>query len=164
MARALVLGVGNILEQDEGLGVRALEWLQAHCAFPDDGRPVELIDGGTAGLDLLAYLDDVAHLLVLDAVNAAGRAPGTLVALRGAEIPVFLQMKISPHQVGVQDFLAAAQLIGAQPPEVVILGVQPEWLNVGLDLSPAVAAQIEPLARQAVAQLQQWGYAAALAA
>ena len=67
-------------------------------------------------------------------------------------------MKISPHQVGVQDLLATAQLMGYAPPEIVILGVQPVQISVGLEMSPAVATQIEPLARLVLTQLKAWGY------
>jgi len=153
MARALVLGVGNILMQDEGVGVRAVEWLQAHCVSPN----VQMLDGGTMGLDLLYYLEDVDHLLVLDAVNA-GKKPGEIIVLTGDEIPAFIGMKVSPHQIGIQDLLATAQLMGYTPPEVVILGVQPANMSVGLEMSPAVAAQVEPLGRLAMAHLEQWGY------
>ena len=153
MTRALVLGVGNILVQDEGIGVRALEWLQAHYASGN----VEMIDGGTMGLDLLHYLQGVDHLLILDAIQA-NKVPGAIITLTGSDVPTFLSMKISPHQIGVQDLLATAQLMGYTPPVVVILGVQPAHLSVGLDMSPAVAAQIEPLARLSVEQLETWGY------
>jgi hydrogenase maturation protease len=153
MAGALVLGVGNILMQDEGVGVRALEWLQARCAAPE----VELVDGGTMGLDLLHYLEGIDHLLILDAIEA-GETAGEIITLAGEAVPAFLSMKISAHQIGVQDLLATAQLMGCTPPEVAILGVQPARLRVGLELSPAVAAQVEPLARLALLQLEQWGY------
>ncbi|MEW5960237.1 MAG: HyaD/HybD family hydrogenase maturation endopeptidase [Chloroflexota bacterium] len=153
MAQALILGVGNILMQDEGIGVRALEWLQACYACAE----VKMIDGGTMGLDLLHYLPGLEHLLILDAVEA-GKAAGEITILTGQEAPAFFGMKISPHQMGVQDLLATAQLLGYTPPAVVILGVQPAQLNVGLDMSPAVTVQVEPLARLALVQLAEWGY------
>jgi len=153
MTQALVLGIGNILVQDEGVGIRALEWLQAHCVCPN----VQMIDGGTMGLDLLHYLEGIDHLLILDAIQA-NKPPGSIITLRGDAVPTFLGMKISPHQIGVHDLLAVAQLKGSTPPEVVILGVQPQNLGVGLELSPVVSAQVEPLARQGLAQLKTWGY------
>ena len=175
MARALVLGVGNILMQDEGVGVHTLEWLQTHYTFSglsgeagqansvsdhkDEESPAEivLLDGGTMGLDLLHHLAGVDHLLILDAVEA-GKSPGAIIELFDDAVPAFISMKLSPHQVGVQDLLATAQLLGYAPPEIVILGVQPAQLSVGLDMSPVVAAQVEPLARLALTQLQRWGY------
>jgi hydrogenase maturation protease len=84
MTRALVLGVGNILMQDEGIGVHALEWLQAHYAAPE----VDMIDGGTMGLDLLHYLEGIDHLLILDAIEA-GKAPGESITLTGDAVPSF---------------------------------------------------------------------------
>lgn len=153
MGRALVLGVGNILMQDEGVGVRALEWLQAHYASPE----VEMIDGGTMGLDLLHYLEGIDHLLILDAVET-GKSSGEITILTEEDVPAFLGMKISPHQIGVQDLLATAQLMGHAPPEIVILGVQPRQLSVGLEMSSLVAAQVAPLGRLALDQLAKWGY------
>ncbi len=152
---ALVLGVGNILIQDEGIGVRAVEWLQQHFIAPP---AVQFLDGGTMGLDLLHYLAGLHHLIILDAVHASKPA-GSLTILSGNDVPSFLQMKISPHQVGVQDLLATAQLKGYAPPQIVIFGVEPDWLSVGLDMSPAVDAQVEPLAQLALKQLAAWGYA-----
>ena len=173
MARALVLGVGNILMQDEGVGVRALEWLQAHYTFSslsgeagqadsvsdheEDPAEIILLDGGTMGLSLLHHLAGVDHLLILDAVET-GKSPGAIIELFDDAVPAFISLKLSPHQVGVQDLLATAQLLGYAPPEIVILGVQPAQLSVGLDMSPVVAAQVEPLARLALTQLQRWGY------
>lgn len=157
MARALVLGVGNILEMDEGLGVRAVEWLQANTRFPPNGQEVTLLAGGTSGPELLAYLDGINHLIVLDAIDA-DKAPGEFIALEGDALPVFLKIKVSPHQVGVHDLLATAKLLGYAPPAIAVLGLQPEPFGVGLELSPAIAAQIEPLARRALERLRAWGY------
>ncbi|MDW8327263.1 MAG: HyaD/HybD family hydrogenase maturation endopeptidase [Anaerolineales bacterium] len=157
MARALVLGVGNILEKDEGLGVRAVEWLQANVRFPANGQEVMLLDGGTSGLELLGYLEGVDHLIVLDAIDA-DKASGELIALEGDAVPAFLRFKVSPHQVGVHDLLVAAKLLGCAPPTIAVLGLQPESLGVGLELSPTIAARIELLARRALEQLRAWGY------
>jgi hydrogenase maturation protease len=157
MARALVLGVGNILEKDEGLGVRAVEWLQANARFSANGHEVTLLDGGTSGLELLGYLEGIDHLLVLDAIDA-DKAPGEVIALAGEAVPAFLKIKISPHQVGVHDLLAAAKLLGYAPPTIAVLGLQPESFGVGLELSPTIAARLALLARRALEQLRTWGY------
>ncbi|RME79105.1 MAG: HyaD/HybD family hydrogenase maturation endopeptidase [Chloroflexi bacterium] len=153
MPRALVLGVGNILMQDEGVGVRVVEWLQSRYRAAN----VTLLDGGTMGLDLLHYLPETDHLLIIDAVNS-GASPGDLTVLTGKDVPAFLGTKISPHQIGVTDLLATAQLMGYTPPEVVILGVQPRSMQVGLEMSPEVEAAVERLGQMALHQLEQWGY------
>lgn len=155
MAETLVLGLGNILLGDEGVGVRVVERLLEQFEFPEG---VRVMDGGTLGLDLLPYVEDASRLLVVDAVQAR-KPPGTLVRMAGDEIPVFLDAsKVSPHQEGLQDLLAVAVLKGYLPGEVVFWGVQVESLGVGLDLSEAVAGQVDALAGKVLAELARWGF------
>jgi hydrogenase maturation protease len=150
----LVLGLGNILLGDEGVGVRTVERLLAEYEFPEE---VQVMDGGTLGLDLLPYVEDCRRLLVIDAVKA-GKEPGTLVRLSGQQVPRFLDAsKVSPHQDGLQDLLAVAALKGYLPEEVVLWGVQIQALGVGLEPSPVVAAQIGPLVEEVLDELKNWG-------
>ena len=149
----LVLGLGNILLQDEGMGVKALECLTAQYRLPANVRPV---DGGTMGLDLLSYLEGVTDLLVIDAVHT-GQPPGTLVRLAGDEIPAALSHKMSMHQVGLQELLAVSELQGMLPSCVVVCGMEPASLDWGLDLSPPVASHLDSLVQSVVRQLRDWG-------
>ena len=151
--KTLVLGLGNLLLQDEGVGVRVIERLQKEYAFPEE---VTVLDGGTLGLDLLSLIEETPRIVIVDAVKA-GKEPGALVRLVNDEIPAFLGPKVSPHQVGLQDLLALARLRGHFPSEVILLGVQAERLEPGLDLSPAIAAQVEPLAARVIDELTRWG-------
>jgi hydrogenase maturation protease len=154
MAETLVMGLGNILLSDEGIGVRVIEYLLAQYDFPEG---VLVMDGGTLGLDLLPYLEDASRLVVVDAVQAR-KPPGTLVRLTGREIPIFLDAsKVSPHQEGLQDLLAVAMLKGYLPGKVIFWGAQIESLGVGLELSPVVAAQVDALADKVLAELARWG-------
>lgn len=153
MPRTLVLGLGNILMRDEGVGVRVVERLLQRCEFPAE---VQVLDGGTLGLDLLPWVEDVDRLLVIDAVDM-GAEPGAITRLEGEEVPAFLGVKISPHQMGLADLLAAARLCGRFPQELVLWGVQPAVIEVGLELSPSVDAQIETLVESVLAGLTQWG-------
>ncbi len=154
VTQILVLGLGNILLADEGIGVRVIERLLEQYSFPEG---VRVMDGGTLGLDLLPYLEDASRLLVVDAVQARKPA-GTLVRLAGGEIPVFLDAaKVSPHQEGLEDLLAVANLKGYLPEEVVFWGAQIESLGVGLELSPAVAAQVDALVEKVLEELGRWG-------
>ena len=154
MAETLVLGLGNILLGDEGVGVRVVERLLEQYEFPEG---VRVMDGGTLGLDLLPYVEGASRLLVLDAVQAR-KPPGTLVRMEGDEIPVFLDAsKVSPHQEGLQDLLAVAVLKGYLPDEVVFWGAQIEALGVGLDLSEPVAAQVDALGGKVLEELARWG-------
>jgi hydrogenase maturation protease len=111
----LILGVGNLLLSDEGVGLRVLERLAATYDLPEG---VQTLDGGTLGLDLLYYLEGVENLLIIDAVEM-GKEPGTLLRLEGDEVPAFLSIKISPHQIGIPDMLFAAKLKDLYPRNVV---------------------------------------------
>ena len=153
MPHTLVLGLGNILMRDEGIGVRAVELLAERYEFPPE---VQLLDGGTLGLNLLPYVEDADRLLVIDAANVGGE-PGTIARLESEEVPAFLGVKISPHQIGLADLLAAARLRGRCPRELVLVGVQPGVIDTGLELSPPVAAQVGALVEAALSQLSRWG-------
>ena len=153
MKKTLVLGLGNILLSDDGVGVRVVERLLQEYIFPHE---VQVMDGGTLGLDLLHYVEDVDRLLVVDALDVKAK-PGTLARLADEEVPAFLAPKISPHQMGLVDLLAASRLSGHLPAELVLWGVQPESLEVGLELSPTVAAQVDSLVERVLAELSQWG-------
>ncbi len=150
--RILVLGVGNILLQDEGVGVHVIRRLEEHFRFPEH---VELLDGATAGLELLHYFDGVDRLLVVDVVDA-GKPPGTIIRLDGEELPAFLSVKISPHQLGLSDLLAVADLTGKRPAETVAIGIQPASLDTGLELSPVVASRLDDIVAAVIAQLAAW--------
>lgn len=151
--KTLVLGLGNILLSDEGVGVHVIHLLRERYDFPQE---VEVMDGGTLALDLLPYVEDAERLLIVDAVQM--NAPsGTVVRLVGEEIPGVLILKYSPHQMGLSDLLAAARLLGHSPTEIVLWGIQPATLDVGLELSPVVAAQVETLVQNVLTELHRWG-------
>ncbi len=152
--QTLVLGVGNTLMSDEGIGVHVVERLVQNYEIPEE---VQILDGGTLGMDLLFYLEGVPNLLIVDAVQA-NREPGHLLRLANDEAPAFLSMKVSPHQIGVPDMLAAAKLRGTTPPNIVLWGIQPETIEIGLDLSPILAALVEPLVGNILRELENWGH------
>ena len=141
MKKQLVLGVGNLLLTDEGIGIHAVQRLYEAQTLPES---VEIVDGGTAGLALLYYLEGVDQLVIIDAVETGGK-PGTIVRLAGDRIPVYMSLKVSPHEITLPDFLAAAKLRDLYPKEVVVWGMQPDCLDVGVELSPAVEMQLDIL-------------------
>jgi hydrogenase maturation protease len=151
--RKMVLGLGNILNRDEGVGVHALRALEAQL-----GRQagVEFVDGGVLGLNLLPLVEECSHLLILDAADA-GQAPGTLVELERDEIPLYSGVKLSQHQVTFQEVLALAKIRDGLPPYLHLIGVQPADLSIGLDLSPTAAATIPHVLERASAVLRSWG-------
>jgi hydrogenase maturation protease len=150
--QVLVLGLGNILFQDEGLGVRAVEQLSETYPLPDT---VRCLDGGTLGLDLLAYFTANSRILILDAIQA-GLPPGHLVRLEGSDIPAALAQKMSMHQLGLQDLLATSALRGTLPERVVLWGMQPAQIDWGIELSPPVAQALPELIQAAVRELADW--------
>jgi hydrogenase maturation protease len=154
VSQTLVLGVGNILLQDEGVGVRVVEQLREGYALPEE---IQVLDGGTMGLDLLYYLEGVDRLLVIDAVDA-GQSPGTIIRLTGDEIPALLGRKLSPHQIGLADLLSVAELRDLTPGQVILIGVQPASLETGLDLSPTIRARLPAIVEMVIKEVRNWGY------
>lgn len=147
-ATCIVLGLGNTLHSDDGVGPQAIERLRSDSRLPED---VTLIEGGTLGLELLTYIWDCSYLLVLDAVDV-GQPPGTLVRMSSEELQT-LPGKGSVHQLGVADLLVALRILAQRAPEVVLLGVQPATTEWGTELSPAVAAVLPALSDAAVAEV-----------
>lgn len=151
----LVLGIGNVLWADEGFGVRAVEALNARYILPPN---VRLMDGGTQGMFLLPYVRAARGLLIFDAIDFA-LEPGALRVIRAGDVPSYMgAKKVSMHQAGFQEVLAAAQLVGESPQSLVLIGVQPVQLDdYGGSLRPQVKARIPDALAAAVAELRGWG-------
>ncbi|MCX6560236.1 MAG: HyaD/HybD family hydrogenase maturation endopeptidase [Candidatus Aminicenantes bacterium] len=152
--RAIVLGLGNLLNRDEGLGVQCLEPLRNRLGSV---AGIEILDGGVLGLDLLPLVECARALLILDAVDAR-KPPGTLIELTGADIPLFGRAKLSWHQVTFQEVLQLAAMRNRLPERLHLVGVQPADLSIGLELSPEVAAAMPALIEHAAAVLAGWGF------
>ncbi|WP_455202774.1 HyaD/HybD family hydrogenase maturation endopeptidase, partial [Kaarinaea lacus] len=149
----LVLGLGNILIQDEGIGVRVVEQLQRDYEFPAE---VEVMDGGTAGMALYEHIVGRSHVIVVDAVKT-GRAPGTLVKLDNEDVPAFFRNKVSPHQMALSDILAALKVGGEQLPEMVVVGIEPVILGTGLEMSEEVSGKLGALVDKTLECLRERG-------
>jgi len=150
--KCVVLGLGNTLHSDDGVGSQAIQRLRNDARVPEG---VTLIEGGTLGLELLPYIWDCSYLLVLDAVDI-GESPGTLVRMSNQELQT-LPSKGSVHQLGVADLLVGLRVLARQQPTVVLLGVQPATTDWGTELSPAVEAVMRSLIEAAVAELIRVG-------
>ena len=149
MATTLILGLGNTIMSDDGIGPKVIEQLQQDKHFLDD---VSLLDGGTLGLDLLPYLEEIQRLIIVDAVEI-GQPAGTCVRLAGDDVPMALETKLSPHQMGMKDLLAVARLMGHLPDEILLIGVQPACLEMDTELTPAVAAALPTLVDMVKAEI-----------
>ncbi len=152
--RAVVLGIGNTILTDEAAGVRAVELLEQAYQVPAN---VQVIDGGTSGMEMIEDLSNLDFLIVIDVVKT-GAAPGTVVKIAGDEIPVFFRHKLSPHQIGLPDVLASLELLDSMPKEIVVLGVEPISLELGMEMTATVAEKVPLLVDMAVAELLARGY------
>ena len=148
--RVVVMGLGNLLWADEGFGVRVAERLYAHYHWPEY---VEIVDGGTQGLNLLGYVESASHLLILDAIDY-GLEPGTLRTYAGERIPAYLSAKkISLHQNSFSEVLALADIRGHLPAHIALVGLQPAMLDdYGGSLSELAREQLPAAEQSALAQ------------
>ncbi len=151
--RAVVLGVGNILLSDEGMGVHAVNALAARYELPPE---VEIIDGGTSAMDCLDRIASSDLLLIADCVHG-GREPGALVRLGDGELQVFFRTKISPHQVGLSDVLATLALHDMSPARTVLVGAEPKSFALGLEPTPELAAMLPAMVEALAAELTAAG-------
>lgn len=151
----LVLGLGNILLTDEGIGVRVLETLRSRYHLP---AAVDAIDGGTAGMDLIDLIAGYDDLIVIDAMETGG-PPGTVKRLADHELFGFLRQKLSPHQLGLTDVLAFLELMEKAPETITMIGIQPVNLDLGLEISPALSAQMDHYADLVAHELRHLGFA-----
>lgn len=149
----LVIGVGNVLMQDEGAGVRAVELLESRYHVPEH---VEFIDGGTAGTELFEPMRGKERLIIADCVNT-GAAPGTLVRLADEEVPAFFQTKISNHQLGISDLLAVLQVTNDAPKHVTIIGLVPYEMENKLGLSERTTQRLDQMVEMLVEELRMAG-------
>ena len=150
----LVLGLGNVVCTDDGAGIAAIHKLIREYSLPEG---VVAVDGGTLGLSLLPLVDSADQVILVDAIAAEG-APGTQVRIEGDEVAPAVYERLSPHQIGVADLLAGASLLDRYPDRVVILGVVPASIELGLERTPAVEAAIPELVRRVVTELSELGY------
>ena len=152
-APVLVIGLGNELLQDEGVGIAALRLLQERGVSDD----IELLDGGTLGLSLVPLIEGRTSLVLLDAVRDDTREPGSVLVLEGDEVPRARRLSLSVHEVGVVDMLGAAELAGCAPANVALVGAVPGALDVGIGLSPALEAAAAAMVDRTLEILERWG-------
>ncbi len=150
----LVLGLGNLLCGDDGLGVAAIQRLARRYDVPAGAR---VLDGGTLGLALLPWLSEVEDVILVDAVRADAPA-GTFVRLAGEEVAPAVHDRLSPHQVGVSDLLDGLRLLDRLPARLVLLGLVPATLELGLERTPEVDAGLDGLVEAIVAEAGRLGF------
>lgn len=149
----LLIGWGNLLLGDEGVGVHVLRRLEAEYRFEP---AVMLVDGGTSGMDLLPLFADYRRILMIDAI-ALDRPPGSIAVIRDDEIRAVLSEKLSVHHLGVTDVLAMTKLLDYPPSEIVLIGIVPERMELDLELSQTLCDALPDVIQRAGAILRHWG-------
>jgi hydrogenase maturation protease len=153
-SRLLILGLGNLLCSDDGVGAFVAGAIAEPRRAPEG---VLVLDGGTLGLSLLPYLEDAEQAILVDAIQADA-PPGTIVRLEGDEVGPAVAARLSVHQVGVSDLIEAARWRGTVPPTLVLLGVVPETIELGVGLSAPVRAAAGDLLRLVCDEARRLGY------
>ena len=150
----LILGLGNVLLEDDGVGGAAVSRLLDRFEPP---AGVRVFDGGTLGLSLLPYLEAADAVILVDAVRSDD-APGTVIRLDGDEVGPAVASRLSPHQVGVADLLDGARWVGRYPGRVVLLGLTPASMELAIGLSPLVRASLPALVERVVEEARALGF------
>lgn len=153
--QTLIFGAGNLLLSDEGFGVHFIKYLEEKYRFEDD---VELYDGGTLGIMVTHLLEEADRVFLVDVVEAAGE-PGDIYRYEKEEFLLGkLPIKMSPHQIGIQEVLALSDLRGRTPDQVTLFGVIPHSYEAGVELSPLLADKLPALAELVVGELREAGH------
>jgi len=150
--RITVLGVGNILLKDEGVGVRVVEEMTRRYTFPEN---VEVLDGGTLGMELMRFLLGTDKVIIIDAIDGS-LPPGSIYQFEKEAVKTYFREKVSVHDLGIQDVLAALDVLEKPLKDLVVMGVQPAVIDVGLELTPVVAQSVEPVITKVLALLADW--------
>ena len=150
-ARTVVIGVGNLLLKDEGVGIHAVRALQEE-ALP---AGVEVIDGGVAGVGLLDLFSGAQKLLLIDAADM-GLEPGTAVRFTPEDVRFQSgELKLSTHDLALPEVLALARTLDQCPSEVVILGIQPKEISWGTELTPEVRAAVPKVVEWVLKEIRE---------
>lgn len=149
----VVLGVGNILLTDEGLGVHVVKELKENYNFTPE---ISLIDGGTMGMELLTYMRGMKRILLIDAING-GESPGTVYEFPHRELEQYFTEHISVHEVGMQDILRIRAIQENPLEDAIVIGVEPESLEIGFEPSAPVQAVLPEVKERVLRVLRNWG-------
>ncbi len=147
-----LIGLGNLLLSDEGVGVHIVTELQKNYEFP---KELSVVDGGTLGLDLLPLIEGQEKIIFVDATDLQ-KEPGALAVIEDENLPCFLAPKLSLHHVGLADLLFASTFQGNKPAKVVLIGIQPQKMEVGLSLSDTLAQKLPEFIEFIIKKLREW--------
>lgn len=147
-----IIGLGNLLLSDEGIGVHIVSELSKMYDLPEE---ISLLDGGTLGLDLLPLIEGKEKIIFIDAADLK-KEPGSVAVIEDEKLPSFLAPKLSLHHVGLADLLFASSFQGNHPAKVILIGIQPEKMEIGLSLSDTLAQKKPEIIDLIVRKLREW--------
>lgn len=149
--RITILGIGNLLLKDEGVGIHLVQKLSARGI---DRENLNIVDGGTSP-DIMSLIDhDIDKLIIVDAVKA-GNSPGTVYRVDSDNLDLDSATPISLHEIGVLDSLKMMALLNKQPKSTVIVGVEPKAIDYGLELSPEVEAKVPEIVKIILKEIEE---------
>ncbi len=153
--KTAVIGIGNLLYQDEGVGIHAVNTLLVRYGFPPE---CEIIDAGTKGLELLPIIEEQDAIILVDAVDF-GKEAGFIKVIADQDMKTYLDLKFSVHQIGIPDMLFAMEFKGIKPPKICLIGIQPpsEEFEMEPRLTPVIAGKLIELVETIVERLRAWG-------
>ncbi|MDY6821354.1 MAG: hydrogenase maturation protease [Deferribacterota bacterium] len=141
MKHTLILGLGNILKGDDGVGVAVVNELKKEVS---SNKYLKIIDGGTLGLDLLNYVEWADILIIIDAVNI-DKQPGTIIYSKINNLNIDIPFGKTSHEVDLEDLLFSAKLLGVLPEKIIFYGIQIEKISDGISLSRSVNENVDKL-------------------
>ncbi|MEQ6376045.1 HyaD/HybD family hydrogenase maturation endopeptidase [Bacillaceae bacterium S4-13-56] len=147
-----ILGIGNTLYSDEGVGVHLLPLLEKEL---NSSERIHFVYGDTDSLRLLEDIESTDYLIILDAING-GKKPGTIYFMEGDEIPKYIGVKMSIHQIGFQEVLSVAKIRERLPQNMVMIGIQPASLELGVDVSDTIKKKMPQLVHVVSEQVEKW--------
>ena len=153
--KTAVIGIGNLLYQDEGVGVHVVNTMLVRYSFPPE---CSIIDGGTKGLELLPIIEEQDAIILVDAVDF-GEEPGFIKVIEDQDMKAYLDLKFSVHQIGIPDMLFAMEFKGIKPPKICLVGIQPppEEFEMQPRLTPLITGKLIELVEIIVERLRAWG-------
>ena len=152
--KVLIFGAGNLILSDEGFGVHFVKYMEEQFSLPDS---VELYDGGTLGIMVTHKFEEADKVFLVDIVDAPGAA-GEIRRYTKEEIMLSsLPVKLSPHQIGIQEMLTISELRGAAPADLTFYGIIPESLEPGNELSPPLQSGLQAIAGLICGELHESG-------
>ena len=151
-SKIAVMGIGNLIMQDEGIGIHIIRKLESEYIFQPE---IELIDGGTSGSELYGFFEDNDKMIIVDAVNF-DEEPGFIGTIEKDDILKRLNTKLSMHNLGLTDVLSHVKLLDIEPSEIFLVGIQPAKIELTDELSEIISGRVDRILEVVCMKLTEW--------